>query len=103
MTDFGLSEHTIKILKDYFNTIDDIEMVKIYGSRALGTFRKGSDIDFAIFGGINPDLISKISYELDELQTPYMFDVTDYNSIQNPDLKEHVDKFGKNFYLRENK
>lgn len=97
MTNFGLSEKTIEILQNYFNNIPEITVVKIYGSRALDTYRKGSDIDFAVFGNIDKELIKKISYELDELNTPYMFDVTDYNTIENEKLKEHIDTFGKIF------
>jgi len=100
MDSFGLSQNTIDIIKDYFKSIPEIEKVKIYGSRALGTYRKGSDIDLALFGDINSGLITKISYEIDELPTPYMFDITDYNTIGNEKLKSHIDEFGKVFYTR---
>lgn len=97
MVDFGLSENTIKILKDFFNKFPEIKMVKVYGSRAIGNYRNGSDIDFALFGELNKDLIKKITSEIDELNTPYMFDITDYSTIQNKELKEHIDKAGKVF------
>lgn len=100
MTDFGLSEKTIEVLKQYFAKIAQINTVKIYGSRAMGTFRNGSDIDFAIFGDIDKNLIKQIAYEIDELETPYMFDITDYKTIQNADLKEHIDRVGKVFFER---
>jgi len=100
MIDFGLSENTTRILQDYFEKIDCIEMVKIYGSRAIGNYRKGSDIDFAIFGDVDSSLIGKITYEIDELPTPYMFDITCYNTIGNEKLKEHIDKYGKVFYSK---
>lgn len=100
MNDFGLSETTIKTLKEYFSQIPEIKAVKIYGSRAMGTYRKGSDIDFALYGNIDKNLITKISFEIDELNTPYMFDITDYATIQNAELKKHIDKNGKDFFLR---
>src|SRR5512133_581887 len=100
MTDFGLSDKTIEILKKYFTKFSQIKMVKIYGSRAIGNFRNGSDIDFAIFGDIDKNLIKQIAYEIDELETPYMFDITDYNTIQNAYLKEHIDRVGKIFFER---
>ncbi len=100
MDDFGLSENTIKILQEYFAKIDSIEVVKIYGSRVMGNYRKGSDIDFAIFGDVDSALVGKITYEIDELPTPYMFDITGYNSIQNEKLKEHIDNYGKVFYSK---
>lgn len=100
MTDFGLSNKTIEILKKYFAKLPQIKMVKIYGSRAMGTFRNGSDVDFAIFGDIDKNLVKQIAYEIDELETPYMFDITDYNTIQNTDLKEHINRVGKVFFER---
>ena len=100
MNDFGLSRNTIDIINNYFKNIPEISMVKIYDSRALGTFRKGSDIDLAIFGNINSSLITKIRSEIDELPTPYMFDITDYNTIGNIKLKTRIDEFGKIFYTK---
>ena len=100
MTDFGLSEKTEELLKAYFVQIPQIDKVKIYGSRAIGNYRNGSDIDFALYGDVDKELIKKISFELDELQTPYMFDLTDYKTIQNEKLKGHIDRVGKVFFKR---
>lgn len=102
MNDFGLDEKTISILKRYFEKISFVDFVKIYGSRAIGNYRSGSDIDLAIFGkDLNQELINKIKYQIDELPMPYMFDITDYNSITNEKLKDHIDEFGKIFYSRQ--
>lgn len=102
MNDFGLDEKTISILKRYFEKISFVDFVKIYGSRAIGNYRSGSDIDFAIFGkDLNQESINEIKYQIDELPIPYMFDITDYNSITNEKLKEHIDEFGKIFYSRQ--
>ena len=95
MDDFGLSKKNIETLQEYFSKIPEIETVKIYGSRAMGNYRKGSDIDFVLYGNLNKNLIKKISVELDELNIPYLFDITDYSTIQNNKLKEHIDKYGK--------
>lgn len=102
MSDFGLNESTIQTLKGYFSRILEIQTVKIYGSRAMGNYRKGSDIDLALYGNVSKDLIKKINFEIDELNTPYMFDITDYASIQNKDLKEHIDRYGKVFFEKVN-
>lgn len=98
MNEFGLSQKTIEILKTFFSKFSDIKMVKIYGSRAIGNYRNGSDIDFALFGDFDKNSIKKISYEIDELNIPYMFDITDYSAIQNNELKEHIDRVGKVFF-----
>jgi len=98
--EFGLSENIVNILKKFFSTFPEIEEVKIYGSRAKGNFRKGSDIDFAIYGDISFRLLAQISGEIEELATPYKYDVTDYKTIENPDLKDHIDRVGKLFYRK---
>jgi uncharacterized protein len=101
MNEFGLSEKTTNIIIEFFKKIPELKEVKIYGSRAKGNYKKGSDIDFAIFGDIDYRLTSKIAAELDELPTPYKFDVTDYNSLKHLPLKDHIDRVGKTFYKRE--
>jgi len=100
--EFGLSENINNILKNFFAKFPEIAEVKIYGSRAKGNYRKGSDIDFVIYGDIEYSLLARISGELDNLPTPYKFDVTDYKTISNKNLKEHIDRVGKIFYKKEN-
>lgn len=98
---FGLSDRTIKELRNFFKKFPEIEEVKIYGSRAMDNYEEGSDIDFAIYGDINHDLLAKIIYEIDELPTPYKYDITDYNTLGHKNLKEHIDRVGKTFYKKE--
>lgn len=99
MDNFGLPDRTIKELQDYFLTKTDIEKVLIFGSRAKGTYRTGSDIDFAVFTDNHKDFY-KISGELDDLPTPYKFDVIDYKILTSEEMKESIDKYGKVFYLK---
>jgi len=76
--------------------------VIIFGSRAKGTSKPGSDIDFAIKGQF-PDFTypEKLRNLLEDgLYLPYFFDVLDYSKITNQDLKEHIDCVGKVFYSK---
>lgn len=98
--EFGLSENIINILKNFFTNFSEVEEVKVYGSRAKGNYRKGSDIDFAIYGDIDYDLLSKITSEIDELPTPYKYDITGYKTLEHQGLKEHIDRLGKVFYKK---
>lgn len=101
MTDiFGLPERTVKELTEYFKTKPDIEKVLIYGSRAKGTYKTGSDIDFAIWTDAH-DKISQIAGELYDLPTPYKFDVTDYKTLTHAGMKKSIDTDGILFYSRE--
>lgn len=94
---FGLSERTINTLLEYFNSKPEIEKVVLYGSRAKGNYKIGSDIDFAVWTN-SQNVISSILNELDELPTPYKFDVTDYLNLSHENLKKSIDEQGILFY-----
>ena len=96
---YGLSEETISLINSVFAAHPSIKEVKIYGSRAKGNYRTGSDIDLCIFSGaLSNDELNRIKNELDELPTPYSIDLCDYDKVKNTELKEHIDRVGKYFY-----
>ncbi len=95
---FGLSEETIKLICNFFSRYPEIEKVEIYGSRAMGNHERGSDIDLAFYSKNDKNLTGHLLTGLDELPTPYLFDVTDYYKISHLPLKEHIDRVGKLFY-----
>ena len=99
---FGLTDETINKINAVFAKYPDIEEVIIFGSRAKGTFREGSDIDFTLKGdNLTETIKSKISLEIDELNTPYLFDVSLFQKLKSPDLEEHINRVGKTFYKKE--
>jgi len=97
---FGLKNKDIQAIKKILANYDQVASGFIFGSRAKGNFRPGSDVDIALKGArINPKVIIKISSELNEQTTmPYHFDVLNYKSIRNGDLLSHIDRVGKKFY-----
>ena len=92
---FGLPETILKLLQDYFRTHPEIVKVYLYGSRAMGTEKPGSDIDLAIITTSQRDISGGVQADLEELPTPYLFDVVDYQRITNLPLREHIDRVGK--------
>ena len=99
---FGLSDTTIEKINSVFSAHPEVDKVIIYGSRALGTFRNGSDIDITLFGDkIDYNLLVAISQELDELNTPYLFDISIYHDLQSPDLENHIDRVGLLLYQKQ--
>lgn len=97
---FGLDNETIRLIQNLFSKYDNIEAVKIFGSRAKGNYKSASDIDLAIFGETDYKQLYHIAFELDELSTPYKFDVLNYNNIENLELKQSIDNWGKIFYKK---
>lgn len=80
----------------------EIEEVVIFGSRALGTARKGSDVDLAIKGPhVTDQAAAELSVTLNErLPIPYYVDVVSYPTLQHENLRQHIDTVGKLFYRK---
>ena len=97
---FGLPDHTVTLIKNYFVQQTEVIEARVYGSRAMGRQKHGSDIDLAIFTIVGEDISGRIKSGLEDLPTPYMFDVTDYAHIANNALKKHIDSVGKTLFLR---
>lgn len=98
---FGLTDEEITQIIEVLKSIPEIECGIIYGSRALGTYKRGSDIDLALKGKINLDVVAKVKWILEEeTKLPYFFDVTDYKSITNHELKQHIDIYGVVLYSK---
>ncbi|MGB9499510.1 MAG: nucleotidyltransferase domain-containing protein [Dissulfuribacterales bacterium] len=96
---FGLKEDIIKQINDLFAKYPQIKKAVIYGSRAKGNFKKGSDIDLTLEGaGLNLSVINSLLNELDDLLLPYTFDVSIFKQISNVGLVEHIERVGKVFY-----
>lgn len=97
MVNFGLSETTISLIKELLASYSNIECSKIFGSRAKGNYKPSSDIDLVLYGNIDDSFLRHIAFELDELPTPYKFDVISYSDIDNEKLKQSIDTYGKEF------
>jgi predicted nucleotidyltransferase len=98
---FGLNDAELQIIIQILKSYPQIEEALIFGSRALNRQRKGSDIDLALKGKDLESMTATIAGKLnDESPLPYFFDVLDYSSIDNPDLKDHIDRVGKQIYIK---
>ena len=98
---FGLPQKTITQLKSVFKKYPEVTQVKIYGSRVTDHYRRGSDIDLAFFYESERDLSSNLSWELDDLPCPYLFDVVNYNKLDESPLKQEIDKYGRLLYKKD--
>jgi predicted nucleotidyltransferase len=98
---FGLPQNVLKMMHDYFIARPQIIQVFVYGSRAMGRQTPGSDIDLAIITEGDQDLSGSVKADLEELPTPYLFDVIEYRSITHKPLREHIDRVGKLLYKKQ--
>jgi len=98
---YGLGENSIRKIVEVFDRYNNVSKVILYGSRAKGDFRPGSDIDMTVIGeGLNLALLNKVCTDLDDLLLPYIFDISIFHQIENSDLIEHIKRVGKVFYKR---
>ena len=99
---FGLSDETISRINEVFSRYPEISRVLLYGSRAKGDYKEGSDIDLSLIGKeIDLPTLQRIATELDDLMLPYRIDIDIYEKIRNDALKEHIDRVGKVFYEKD--
>lgn len=66
----------------------------MFGSRAKGNYKPGSDIDLAVKGPVEKDTLSKLLTAFEESLLPYFVDVVVYDRLQNEALREHIDRVG---------
>ncbi|MFA7239832.1 MAG: nucleotidyltransferase domain-containing protein [Sulfuricellaceae bacterium] len=101
--DFGLPQKTLDYLRDAFSGCPKVEKVILYGSRAKGNYRPGSDIDLTMQGdGLSHRELADIAEKLEDSPLPYMVDLSIFAHIDNPNLIDHIQRVGKVFYQRQN-
>lgn len=95
----GLKENEIAQLKHCFSRFKEIEKGILFGSRAMGNYKNGSDVDIVLVGDkINHKTITQIVNALEETVMPYEFDMLIFNSIKNEELIKHIEQFGVEIY-----
>ena len=100
---YGLLKRDLDNIYIALRTFEEIEMGIIFGSRALGNYKNGSDVDLAIVGErVNKQTVLRL-YDLlnEELPLPYFFDVIALNDIKNEKLIDHIEKFGAKIYIKQ--
>jgi predicted nucleotidyltransferase len=91
---FSLQDFVIEKIKNIFIKYNNINEVLLYGSRAIGNYKEGSDIDLTIKGDVKFKDLQKIINELDDLLLPYKFDISIFSDINNDNLIDHIKRVG---------
>lgn len=79
-----------------------VQKVVLYGSRALGRQRSGSDIDLCLDApGMGLAELLELGGELDDLLLPWRIDLQLRQRIDQPNLLAHVDRAGVVLWKRQ--
>lgn len=96
---FGLNERDMKTIQSILLLFPEFKQIKLFGSRAKGSNKPGSDIDLAIMDeGINESRIMKLKEAFDESSLPYHVDILHYPSLTQEALKEHINRVGVSIF-----
>jgi uncharacterized protein len=96
---YGLSETDIKLIQDVFAGHSSLDKVILFGSRAKGNFKPGSDIDLALIGSnISFDEFLFLVNQLEELNLPFKIDLIDFKTIKDEAVLDHIKRIGVTFY-----
>jgi uncharacterized protein len=97
----GLPAATVAKIHGVLLRHAEIERAILYGSRARGNFKPGSDIHLTLAGsGLGHDDLLKIMGELDDLLLPYTIDLSLLADLTHPELIDHISRVGVVFYER---
>lgn len=97
---FGLPQADYDEMLQVISCFPDITKVTLFGSRAKGTYKPGSDVDLAIeTDSTKKRTAIELAIRLnEETPLPYMFDVIDHQQTREPDLLDHIARVGVVIY-----
>ncbi len=97
----GLSAATVAQIHGVLAQHPEVEQAILYGSRAKGNFKRGSDIDLTLTGrDLTASILRLIEEELDDLLLPYEFDLSRLRDLSHERLRAHIQRVGVVFYER---
>ncbi|MBI2026836.1 MAG: nucleotidyltransferase domain-containing protein [Deltaproteobacteria bacterium] len=91
----GIEDQYAGQILDLFKPLPKGVGLILFGSRAKGNYREGSDIDIAITGD-NVTLKDRDHWLLkyDNLNLPWKLDLVVYHLIEESALQSHIDRIG---------
>jgi len=100
---YGLPDATIQSICNVLARYPQVERAILYGSRAKGTYKSGSDIDLTLQGTkeLTLDVLYSILNDIDDLVLPYTIDLSLFEDIHDPALLDHIRRRGEVFYEKE--
>ena len=97
----GFPAPTVEEIHWVLSRHPEVERTILYGSRAKGNFKPGSDIDLTLVGnGLDERIRGRIDEDLDDLLLPYKFDLSLFADLTHSELIDHIRRVGVVFYER---
>lgn len=97
----GLHAGTVLQIHEVLARFPEVERALLYGSRAKGNFKPGSDVDLTLLGGaVTSHILGQIRDELEEGLLPYTFDLSLLTQITETNLLDHIRRVGVVFYQK---
>lgn len=101
---YGLPISVTEQLQMIFCSEPQIKKVILFGSRAKGNYRNGSDIDLCIEADTLTLLdLLKLNDRIEELYLPWKVDIVLKHTIDNPELLKHIQRVGCELWPYEDK
>lgn len=99
----GLTRSDLALIRAAAARHHEVERLVLFGSRAKGSHRRGSDVDLLVQGpNLSSDTVLALSDELNEVAPlPYFFDLVDDNTLESSTLRAHIERVGIVLYQRE--
>lgn len=92
---FGLPDDVLPRVLAVLVSNRKVGQVTLYGSRAKGNQRAGSDIDLCLEAdALTLEELVVLESRIDDLLLPWKIDITIRQQIDNPDLLAHIERVG---------
>ena len=97
----GLKERNRVKIRQVLASHPQVERAVLFGSRATGTYRPGSDVDLALAGdGLTHSDLGVIGAAMEATTVPQIVDLVLWSSTSNQVLADHIRTIGVEFYVR---
>ena len=97
----GLSVRDINCIHEIFKKYPSVKSVFLFGSRAKGNFKKGSDVDLVILNSeVKTNDLLQLKNDFEESSLPYKIDLIDFKDLNHPEMKAHIERAGIEFYKK---
>ena len=98
----GLSNATLEKVRTVLERFPEVERAVLFGSRAKGTHKPGSDIDLALQGAaLDWRIVGRIYEDLDDLLLPYSFSLIIHDQATDPEVAAHIARVGISIFERQ--